>query len=44
MSLFDCEVLKNAMGTFSNKIRLNIFHEKMIRLAFCEYIKTIFPD
>ena len=33
MGLFDCEVLKNSIRAFSNKIRLNISYEKNERFA-----------
>ena len=29
IGLFDCEVLKNSMRAFWNKVRLNIFYEKV---------------
>ena len=29
VGLFDCDILKNSMIAFSNKIGLNIFYEKM---------------
>ena len=40
IGLFECEVLKNFIKAFSNKIMLNIFYEKNERFALVSIHKS----